>query len=327
MLKLTTKQIIWPFDGTFVIARGAQTELPTVRVHLEDGHYTGRGEGVPVRYLGDSVEAATEQLQSISDSVADGIGRDDLRRLLPPGAARNALDAALWDIEAKRANRRVWEIAGTAVPDGIESCYTVSLRTPEEMAAQAARHPDFRLLKIKLGAGEGDDDRIRAVRAARPDARLIIDANQGWDFARLRRMAPLLEELGVEMIEQPLPASEDAALRAYDGAVPLCADETLQGIESLEGLRDRYAFVNIKLDKCGGLTEGLEIARAARDQGLGVMVGSMVGSSLAMAPHAVLATMAEYADLDGPLLLADDVQPGIFYEGSVVRAWPPEVWG
>jgi len=242
------------------------------------------------------------------------------------GAARNALDVALWDLEAKRSGSSVWALAGIAEPHPVVTAYTLSVDTPERMAAAAREEAHRPLLKLKL-TGAGDLERVRAVRAGAPQATLIVDANEAWTLDHLRDYAPALAALGVALIEQPLPAGQDAALAGLPRPVPLCADESCHTSADLAALAGRYDYVNIKLDKTGGLTEGLRLLHAARAQGFKIMVGCMIGSSLAMAPAMLLAQDAEFVDLDAPLLLARDRQPGLRYEGSTVYPPKPNLWG
>ncbi len=258
--------------------------------------------------------------------VEGGADRRELAAALPAGAARNALDCALWDLEAKRRREPVWRLAGLPEPRPVLTAYTLSLDTPERMAEAARAAAGRPLLKLKLG-GEGDLDRVAAVRAAAPDAALIADANEAWTPDQLRRWLPELAALGVELIEQPLPAGQDAALAGIARPVPICADESCHDSASLDALVGRYDYVNLKLDKTGGLTEARRAAAKAQELGFGLMVGCMVATSLAMAPAALLAQLARYADLDGPLLLAKDREPGLRYEGSLLH--PPEaaLWG
>ncbi|MDQ0345615.1 N-acetyl-D-Glu racemase DgcA [Ancylobacter vacuolatus] len=315
----------FPIRGRFTIARGSKTEAAVVTVELRDGAHVGRGECVPYGRYGESVEGVVDQLAALQRLVAEGLRREDLMTLLPPGAARNALDCAMWDIEAKRAGMRAYEMAGLPAPQPVVTAYTLSLDTPSAMA-QAAREAGHELLKLKLGT-EGDLARLTAIRAAVPDARLIVDANEGWTAGNLEAHLTACAQVGVELVEQPLPATDDAALAQIARPVPVCADESAHGLDSLDALAGRYDALNIKLDKTGGLTEAILLARAAQAAGLDIMVGCMVGTSLAMAPALLLAPLARFVDLDGPLLLAADRDPALRYEGS--RVYPPEpaLWG
>ncbi|SMH59218.1 N-acetyl-D-Glu racemase DgcA [Azospirillum agricola] len=326
--RLTVRRENFPIRGSFRISRGAKTEAAVVVAEVGDGNHRGWGECVPYARYGESVEGVVAALEAMAGAVAGGLDRAGLAAAMPAGAARNALDCALWDLEAKRSGIPVWRAAGLASPPGpLTTCYTLSVDEPAAMGdaarERAARHP---LLKMKL-TGEGDLDRVRAVRAAAPAARLVVDANEGWTLEQLDRFAPVLAGLGVEMIEQPLPAGQDEALRGVRSPVPLGADESCHGPESLERLRGLYAVVNVKLDKTGGLTGALAMKRAAEAMGFEVMVGCMVATSLAMAPAMLVGQGARYVDLDGPLLLARDREPGLVYDGATVRPPRPELWG
>ena len=325
-LRLTLCEERWPIAGAFRIARGAKTEAATLVVEVTDGVHRGRGEAVPYARYGEALDTAAAAIRAVQDRIETEADRASLQALLPPGAARNAVDCALWDLEAKRAGRPAWALAGLGEPRPVTTCFTISLDTPEAMAAAAAAVPDRPLLKLKLGA-EGDVARVAAVRAARPEATLVADANEGWSPADLAANGPALAALGVAMIEQPLPATDDAPLEALPRAVPLCADESFRGRSSLAALRRRYDAVNVKLDKAGGLTEALAEVEAARALGLEVMVGCMVATSLAMAPAFLLTARAAIVDLDGPLLLSHDRAPGIRYDGATMFPPSPELWG
>jgi L-Ala-D/L-Glu epimerase len=293
-----------------------------VVVEVADGPHKGRGEAVPYAHYGETVEGV---LARIAD-VPQDISREGLQGILPPGAARNALDCALWDLEAKRQGVRAWTLAGLRKLDPVKTCLTISLGAPEAMADAARREARRPMLKLKLG-GPDDLDRVEAVRAAAPKTRLIVDANEALSFDELRRLAPSFARLGVQLIEQPLPAGEDAQLDGYDSPVPLCADETVHTQADLPACRGRYAAVNIKLDKAGGLTEALVMKRQAQALGFEVMVGSMVSTSLAVAPALLVAQGVKVVDLDGPLLLAKDREPGLNVIGSLIEPPPPELWG
>lgn len=317
----------FPLRAAFTISRGSRTVQEVVRVVIREGEYTGQGECVPYAHYGETVAGVVATLEGLQDAVAAGMDRSALAERLPAGAARNALDCALWDLAAKQAGRRVWQLAGLPAPRPVITAYTLSLDTPEAMAANAAANARRPLLKIKLGGGTEDLDRVDAVRAGAPAARLVVDANEGWDTAAYERLAPALARAGVAMIEQPLPAADDAALAELPRPVPLCADESCRDRASLARIRGRYDMVNIKLDKAGGLSEALALREAARAAGLEVMVGCMLATSLAMAPAVLLAQGAAYTDLDGPLLLAVDREHGLRYDAEGVH--PPEamLWG
>jgi L-alanine-DL-glutamate epimerase-like enolase superfamily enzyme len=313
----------WPIVGTFVISRGAKREAHVVIASVSDGTRTGRGECVPYARYGESVESVRAAILA-----ARGIGdRAELVRWMPAGAARNALDCAMWDLEAKRAGRSVAALAGLSAPRPVVTAYTISLASADAMAAKAAEAArGMPLLKLKLG-GDGDAARLRAVRAACPGARLIADANEAWTPAMLAELMAVAAETGVEVIEQPLPADADQALGKIERAVPVCADESVHARDSLDKLQGRYDAVNIKLDKAGGLTEALALAAQARARGFRIMVGCMVATSLATAPAVLLAQGADWVDLDGPLLLARDRVPGLRYDGALVHPPEPQLWG
>jgi L-alanine-DL-glutamate epimerase-like enolase superfamily enzyme len=325
MPRLTARIERWPISGSFVISRGAKTEAAVVVAEIRDGNITGRSECVPYARYGETIESVKAALESLSKAVEQGLDRAQLQQALPAGAARNALDCALWDIAAKRAGKRVWELAGLPAPQPATTAYTLSLDTPEAMAA-AARKVSYPLLKLKLGA-PGDPERVLSVRSARLDARLIVDANEGWQASSLAENFEACVAASVELIEQPLPAKEDAALAGIARPVPVCADESLHDRAGLAALKGKYDAVNIKLDKAGGLTEALALAEDAERAGFAIMIGSMVSTSLGVAPAMLLAERAKFVDLDGPLLLAKDREPGLRYDGALVFPPSPELWG
>ena len=324
--RLTVRRDSWPLAKPFTISRGSRTVAEVVVAEINDGPLRGRGEGVPYGRYGETVDGVVAALEGMGAAIAGGLGRAELQAALKPGAARNALDVAFWDLEAKQTGTSVWTLAGIDEPKPVVTAYTLSVDTPERMAAAAREEAHRPLLKLKL-TGAGDLDRVRAVRAGAPKAALIVDANEAWTLDHLRDYGPTLAELGVALIEQPLPAGQDEALATLPHPVPLCADESCHTSADLPDLVGRYDYVNIKLDKTGGLTEALILLNAARDGGFKIMVGCMVGSSLAMAPAMLLAQGAEFVDLDAPLLLARDRQPGLRYEGSVVYPPKPNLWG
>lgn len=325
--RLSVRRDSWPLAKPFIISRGSRTLAEVVVAEISDGALRGRGEGVPYARYGETVDGVVDTLTAMSEAVAGGLDRATLRTAMAPGAARNALDVALWDIEAKQTGTSVWALAGIEdAPKPVVTAYTLSVDTPERMAAAAQEEAHRPLLKLKL-TGAGDLERVRAVRAGAPKAALIVDANEAWTLDHLRDYGPALAELGVALIEQPLPAGQDEALATLPHPVPLCADESCHTSADLPELVGRYDYVNIKLDKSGGLTEGLTLLNAARAQGFRIMVGCMIGSSLAMAPALLLAQGAEFVDLDAPLLLARDRQPGLRYEGSLVYPPKPNLWG
>lgn len=316
----------FPLLKPFTISRSTVSELELVVVTLTDADGNGgRGECRPYPRYGETVGTVTAAIEAVRPAVEQGMSRADLLQAMPGGAARNAVDCALWDLEAKAAGRNVQALLGLPPPMPALVTYTIGLAAPEAMAEEAIAcgRP---LLKLKLG-GEGDLERVQAVRRAVPDARLIVDANEAWTAEMARDWGQSMAELGVELIEQPLHADHDAALEGIDRPVPLCADESCHGVEDLDRLASRYDMVNIKLDKTGGLTAALELANAAEAKGLGIMVGCMMASSLAMAPAFVLAPRTRHLDLDAPLLLARDRTPGIRYDGAMMQPPPPELWG
>jgi L-alanine-DL-glutamate epimerase-like enolase superfamily enzyme len=316
----------WPIAGSFTISRGAKTEAVTVVAEINHGGHAGRGECVPYPRYGETAEATLGAIQAMRDLVAGGLDRLALQAAMPPGAARNALDCALADLEAKRSSRRVWNLLGRPEPRACITAYTISLGSPEAMAAAAAKVAHRELLKIKLGA-DGDAMRIAAVRKAAPKSELIVDANEAWTRDNLEQNLAACAQAGVTLVEQPLPAGEDEPLARIRRPLAVCADESVHGRTSLEALRERYDAVNIKLDKTGGLTEALATAAEARVLRLKLMVGCMVGTSLAMAPALLLAQAADWVDLDGPLLLDKDREPGLVYADGKVFPPPPELWG
>ncbi len=316
----------WPTAHVFTIARGAKTEAHVMVVEISQAGVTGRGEAVPYARYGETVEGAMETVERLRPAIEAGATRGELQELVMAGAARNALDCALWDLEAKLTGQPAWKTAGLARLDPVKTCVTLSLDTPQAMA-EAARGLQRRpVLKLKIGA-PGDLDRVEAVRAAAPKTRLAVDANEALSFEDLKRLAPEFARLGVMLVEQPLPASADEALEGWVSPVPLCADESVRTRLELETCARRYACVNIKLDKAGGLTEALAMKARAAELGLEVMAGCMVGTSLAMAPGMILAQGAAFVDLDGPLLLAKDRMPGLRIDGSLIHPPGAELWG
>ena len=316
----------FPIAGSFAISRGAKTEAVVVVAELDDGSNRGRGECVPYPRYGETPEAALKALLGLGDALAGGLDRPALQAMLPAGAARNALDCAFLDLEAKRTGRRAWDLLRRPAPKACTTAYTISLGTPQAMAEASAKAANRPLLKIKLG-DDGDTERIVAVRKAAPNSELIVDANEGWTPSDLERNLAACAEAGVTLVEQPLPAGWDDMLGRVRRPVKVCADESVHDRNSLDALRGRYDAVNIKLDKTGGLTEALAMADAAKALGFEIMVGCMVATSLAMAPAILLTPMARVVDLDGPLLLAHDRSNGLRYDGSLVH--PPErsLWG
>jgi L-alanine-DL-glutamate epimerase-like enolase superfamily enzyme len=313
----------WPIAGTFVISRERRTEAKVVVTTVSDGIHAGRSECVPYARYGESIESVVAAIEA---AELDGTDREFLRRMMPAGAARNALDGALWDFEAKASGVTVAVRLGIQPLRPLLTAYTISLGTPATMAESAREAVGRPLLKLKLG-GDGDAERIAAVRASVPTARLIADANEAWSERNLSENMRACAEAGVELVEQPLPADNDAMLLDLPRSVPLCADESVHVIADLDALKRKYEAVNVKLDKAGGLTEALDLVQEARRRGFRVMVGCMVGTSLAMAPAVLLAQTADWVDLDGPLLLARDRDPGLAYSGAVVAPPNPILWG
>jgi L-alanine-DL-glutamate epimerase-like enolase superfamily enzyme len=315
----------FPIAGRFVIARGAKTEARVVTVTIVAGGAVGRGECVPYARYGESSESVVAAIQAVAPAIERAPDRHQLQTMMPRGAARNAVDCALWDLEAKMTGVPAWQRGGCARPGPVVTAFTISLDTPEAMAA-AARSASRPFLKIKLG-GKGDAKRLQAVRAAAPDAALIVDANEAWRPADLEAMFAACQEARVALIEQPLPAGGDAILAEIPHPIPVCADESVHDRSDLEVLSRRYEAVNIKLDKTGGLTEALATAAEAEARRMTIMVGCMVGTSLAMAPALLLAARATYIDLDGPLLLARDRPQSLRFEGSTIMPAASELWG
>ncbi len=325
MPRLSVRIERWPISGSFIISRGAKTEATVVIAEISDGKLIGRGECVPYARYDETPEGAVVAIEGLAGAVAEGLDRDSLQTRMKPGAARNALDCALWDIAAKRAGKRAWELADLPAPQPVVTAYTISLDAPDKMASDA-RAVSYPLLKLKLG-GAGDPERVARVRAARPDARLIVDANEGWRAENLDENFKACAAANVELIEQPLPAAEDDMLAKIKRPVPVCADESLHDRKSLAALHDKYDAVNIKLDKTGGLTEALALAGEAERAGFTLMLGSMVSTSLGVAPALLMTARAKFVDLDGPLLLAKDRTPGLRYDNARVFPPAPELWG
>ncbi len=327
MRRLEVRAESWPLGRPFAISRGAKTKAEVVVVRISEGEAAGRGECVPYPRYGETVEGVLAAVEALRPAIEGGLGREELQTALAPGAARNAVDCALWDLEAKLTGVPVWQRAGLAAPAPLVTAFTIGLGSASEMADAARAAADRPLLKVKL-AGAGDLERVQAVRAAAPRATLVVDANEAWTPEMVERYPPRLAGMGVALIEQPLPADDDAPLAGIDRPVPVCADESCHVAADVDGLRDRYDMVNVKLDKAGGLTEALRLVAAARAAGLGVMVGCMVGTSLAMAPAMLLGGAADYVDLDGPLLLARDRPEGLeSLDGGRLAPPRPALWG
>lgn len=322
-MQITVTRDVFKLAQVFTISRGSRTEAKVLTVRISDGFISGWGECVPYARYGETLESVTAEIDGLG---AKAISRAALYDLLPAGAARNAVDCALWDLEAKKAGKRVWELAGLAAPGPEITAYTLSLDTPEAMRTQAQKNAHRPILKIKLGTPD-DMARLEAVRAGAEKSRIIVDANEGWSAEVYADLAPHLVRLGVDLVEQPLPAGDDEALLGMERPVPVCADESCHDRASLAGLKGKYDVINIKLDKTGGLTEALALREAAIAQGYGVMVGCMVGSSLAMAPATLVAQGVLFTDLDGPLLLAEDREQPLLFDNAGVHPPRADLWG
>jgi L-alanine-DL-glutamate epimerase-like enolase superfamily enzyme len=316
----------WPIAGGFTIARGSRTHAHVVTVTLREGPHTGRGECVPYARYGESVEGVMADIEKMGPEIERGLTREALQQAMPAGAARNALDCAFWDLEAKRSGVPAFRAAGVDTPHDMLTAFTISLGTPDKMAADTAKAKDRPLLKVKLG-GDGDPARIAAVRQAAPDARLIVDANEAWSADTFAENMAACVAAGVELIEQPLPSDSDGILATLERPIPVCADESLHTSADLERLAPLYDAVNIKLDKTGGVTEALVLLEKARAMDFKVMVGCMLGTSLAMAPATLPAQQADYVDLDAPLLLERDREPGLVFSGSMISPPVADLWG
>ncbi len=316
----------FPIAGSFTISRGTKTEAAVVTCTIRDGDNVGRGECVPYARYGETLEGVEAAIEAMRSRIADGLGRADLQDEMKAGAARNAIDCALWDLEAKTTGRRVADRICPDAPKALTTAYTISLGEPAQMAEQARAQSNRPLLKVKVGTPD-DRSRIEAVAQAAPGSRIILDANEGWSDDNIRDHLLVAARNSIALIEQPLPAGRDAILRDIPHPVPICADESVHTTERLKDLLGLYDAINIKLDKTGGLTEALNLRNAARTLGFGVMVGCMVGTSLAMAPAVLLAQDAEFVDLDGPLLLARDRERPLTYDGSLVSPPQPGLWG
>jgi L-alanine-DL-glutamate epimerase-like enolase superfamily enzyme len=325
-LALSVRVERWPIAGSFAISRGAKTEAVVVVAELSDGVHTGRGECVPYARYGETVAGVTAALQALAHDLSRGLDREGLQKIMPAGAARNALDCAFWDLAAKRSGQPLHELLGEPASIPLTTAYTISLATPELMTENAAKASERALLKIKLGR-PGDAARIAAVRKAAPRSELIVDANEGWTPEELEQNLSACAQARVTLVEQPLPADCDEALARIARPIAVCADESVHATASLPALIGKYDAINIKLDKAGGLTEALVMARQAEQMGFTIMVGCMVATSLAMAPAILLAQRAAVVDLDGPLLLGRDRPEGLRYVGSLVHPPSRQLWG
>ena len=325
MLTIEAREEVWPLREPFRISRGSRTEAQVVLVTVGDDEHVGRGEGVPIKRYGQSAESVLAQTESIK--AEKNLDRQRLQQLLPAGAARNALDCALWDLEAKTSGKRVWELANVPIVPEVETSFTISLDTPEKMAAAAAVAAELPILKLKLQGDDLDLTRVKGVRESAPAARLLLDANESWSPEHYRKIVPELHELGVELIEQPFPANADEVLENLDHPIPVCADESCHTTADLRRLTNRYDMINVKLDKTGGLTEALRLCDRARDSGFKLLIGCMVCTSLGIAPARLLASNADRVDLDGPLLLGRDRQHALAYTNGRLALPSAQLWG
>jgi len=324
--RISVREESWPSIVPFRISNNVWYDFPCIVLEIEQDGVIGRGEALGVDLNDETTESMAAQLADIASALGGELKREELLDLLPPGGARFAADSALWDLESQLSGDNAWHLAGVS-SDPVETVFTIGLEdTPEEMAAKALAAGELDLFKVKLG-NDLPVERIAAIRDARPDARLVVDVNQGWTFDELKEYAPVMHELGVLMIEQPLPRGKDEALEGFESEAPLCADESCQHLGELDAVTSRYQMINIKLDKCGGLTHGLELARAARAKGLDLMVGCMGGTSLSMAPSHVIAQLCDFVDIDGPLLITKDRDGGLIYDHGVVSLPRQPFWG
>jgi L-alanine-DL-glutamate epimerase-like enolase superfamily enzyme len=324
--RLTVTHRAWPLARPLMTAHGVMTTVGVVVAEISDVESRGRGECVPLRRCGESIDSVVAALEAMKGAVFSGLTRETLQHAMPPGAARNALDCAFRDIDAKRACRSVAELAGLGAVPPVMTAFTIAFDTPDKLAEQAAANRTRPLLKLEF-LGDGDVERVRAVRQAAPAARLIVDANESWNERQLSEYMPMLVDLRVALIEQPLPADADDALARLQRPIPLRADESCRTVADLDRLDEKYEAINIKLDKAGGLTEALALAGEAKRRGLRIMVGGVISTSLGIAPALLVAQQAEIVDLDGPLRLALDRGAGLRYDGSTIRPPDPKLWG
>lgn len=324
-LKIEAREEIFPLNHPFRISRGSRTEAQVLVVTMTDGEQIGRGECVPIKRYKQTNESVLAQIELVR--VVSDLDRSKLQQLLLPGAARNALDCALWDLESKRSGKRAWELANVPMTDQVETSFTISLDTPARMADAAGAARDLPILKLKLCGDDRDVARVEAVHAAAPNARLLIDANESWSPHHYRKTVPALKELGVELIEQPFPADADDVLEELDHPIAVCADESCHTTTDLSRLKNRYEAINIKLDKTGGLTEALDLYQRGRENNFKILIGCMVCTSLSIAPARVLASDADWVDLDGPLLLARDRDHGLPYQSGRIGMPALDLWG
>ena len=325
LIAIDAQEQSWPLDKPFRISRGTRTEARVVVVTVTDGQHIGRGEAVPIRRYDQSPASVLAQIESIKS--VQNLDRQQIQKLLPAAAARNALDCALWDLEAKVSGKRAWELANIPITHEVVTSFTISLDTPAAMAAAAKANATAPILKLKLGGDDPDLARIEAVREAAPATRLLIDANESWTPDHYCNVVPSLRQCAIELIEQPFPADADAVLETLDRPIPVCADESCHTTADLPRLRNRYEVVNVKLDKTGGLTEALVLSERAREAGFQLLIGCMVCTSLGIAPARLLARAADYVDLDGPLLLGRDRQNGLRYDNGRIGIPERELWG
>ena len=324
-MRIEAQEEVWPLKQPFRISRGSRTEAQVVVVTVSNGEYIGRGECVPIARYNQNTTVVLAQIESLKGE--NDLDPDKIQQLLPPGAARNALDCALWDLEAKISGKRVWELTNIPIVPDIETSFTISLDTPATMGAAAQAAASSPILKLKLGGDDADRGRVEAVREAVPAVRLLIDANESWSPEHYRKITPALKELGVELIEQPFPANADDVLENLDHLIPVCADESCHTTADLPQLKNRYEMINVKLDKTGGLTEALHLCERARESGFKLLIGCMACTSLGIAPAWLLASAADYVDLDGPLLLARDREHPLSYENGRIGSPPRQLWG
>ena len=324
-MQISAEEETWPLVKPFRISRGSRTEAQVVVVTVTDGQYIGRGEGVPIKRYNQTPASVLAEIESIKN--ATNLNRQQLQKLLPPGVARNAVDCALWDLEAKIFGKRAWELANIPMAPEVETTFTISLDTPESMATAAKVVATLPALKLKLKGDHADVARVEAVREATPKARLVVDANESWTADHYRRVVPSLAKLEVELIEQPFPADADRILETLDRPIPVCADESCHTLADLPKLKNRYDVVNTKLDKTGGLTEALLLADGANQAGFKILIGCMVCTSLGIAPARLLASVADWVDLDGPLLLGRDRDHSIQYDNGKMGLPARELWG
>ncbi len=324
--RLTLTHRAWALARPITTPHGVATTTDVIMAEISDGDAGGRGECVPIRRYGETTETVMAALVAMKDAISSGLSRDTLQQALPPGAARNALDCAFWHLDANRLYRNAAEMAGFGAVKPVMTAFTLAFDTPEKMAEQANANSARPIFRLELG-GAGDIERVRAVRQVAPASRIIVDANESWNAAELDAFMPVLLDLRVELVEQPLPADADDALTRLEYPIPVCADESCRSRADLDRLDGKYAVVNIKLDKVGGLTEALALAEEAKRRGLQIMVGGMIGTSLGVAPALIVAQQAKIVDLEGPLHLAFDRGSALRYEGSLIHPPNPNLWG